>query len=411
VQNGLIAALDIGSSKICCFVACATADESLRVIGIGHRISEGIRAGDVIDMEAAEHVIRSAVEAAEDMARERVAKVLINVSAGRPSSRSTYMEVSIAGHEVGNADIRLAIEEGRRTHTADDRSLLHIVPTSYAIDDSHGIRDPSGMYGDKLGVTMNLVTAASGAVRNLATCVRRCHLEIEELVLSPYASGLSCLVDDELDLGVTLIDMGGGTTGIAGFLGGRIVYAESLPIGGAHVTNDIARGLATPLAHAERLKTLYGNAIASPSDETTVIDVPLVGEENRTGPNHVPRARLIEIIRPRIEETFELVRDRIEASGIDALVGSRVVLTGGASQLPGVRELAAEILDKQIRLGRPAHINGLAEATNGPAFSTCAGLLSFALRNDTKPLNAQRRAVKEPAGHLERIGHWLRENF
>jgi cell division protein FtsA len=411
VRNGLIAALDIGSSKICCFVACATADESLRVIGIGHRISEGIRTGDVIDMEAAEHVIRAAVEAAEDMAHERIRKVLINVSAGRPSSRSAYLEVSIAGHEVGNADIRLAIEEGRRTHTADDRSLLHIVPTSYAIDDSHGIRDPRGMYGDRLGVTLNLVTAASGAVRNLATCVRRCHLEIEDFVLSPYASGLSCLVEDELDLGVTLIDMGGGTTGIAGFLGGRIVYAESLPIGGAHVTNDIARGLAAPLAHAERLKTLYGSAIASPSDETTVIDVPLVGEENRSGPNHVPRARLIEIIRPRIEETFELVRDRIEACGIDTLVGRRVVLTGGASQLPGVRELAAEILDKQIRLGRPVRISGLAEATNGPAFSTCAGLLSFALRNDTKPPSAQRRAVKEPAGRLERIGHWLRENF
>jgi cell division protein FtsA len=267
------------------------------------------------------------------------------------------------------------------------------------------------MFGERLGVDMHVVTAAAGAVRNLTSCVARCHLDIRALVVSPYAAGLAALVDDERDLGVTVIDMGGGTTTIAVFFDGNLVFTDSVPVGGGHVTNDIARGLSTPIAHAERMKTLYGSAISSLSDEREMISVPQVGEEDDGQANHVPKSLLVGIIAPRLEETFELVRNRLESSGFDKIVGRRIVLTGGACQLPGTRELAALILDKQIRVGRPLRIQGLAEAMNGPAFSTSAGLVHFALSERAEIPRHGRALTEEPNGLIGRVGHWIREYF
>jgi cell division protein FtsA len=267
------------------------------------------------------------------------------------------------------------------------------------------------MYGDRLGVSMHIVTAASGAARNIATCVNRCHLEVSALVVSPYASGLATLVEDEKDLGVTVIDMGGGTTSIAVFFDGQVVFTDSVAIGGNHVTSDIARGLSTPLAHAERMKTLYGSALSSPSDERELINVPQIGEDGSGTSNQVAKSILVGIIQPRLEETFELVRARLEASGFDKLAGRRVVLTGGAAQLTGARELAQLVLDKQVRMGRPIRISGLAESTAGPAFSTAAGLIAYAIRREAE-IRPQLRPERAPNQSLfDRVGGWLRENF
>ncbi|HKO09216.1 MAG TPA: cell division FtsA domain-containing protein, partial [Alphaproteobacteria bacterium] len=211
--------------------------------------------------------------------------------------------------------------------------------------------------------------------------------------------------------GVTCIDMGGGTTSIAVFLEGEVVYTECIPIGGQHVTSDIARGLSTPLVHAERMKTLYGSTLATSADEHDVIDVPQVGEDEHAIPNHVPKSILVGIIQPRLEETFELVRSRLEANGFDKAAGRRVVLTGGASQLQGMRELAALVLDKQVRMGRPLRIGGLADATAGPAFATCAGLLQYAVTRFSASSLQSRRGHDAPNGVLERLGTWLRENL
>src|ERR1700747_1625715 len=235
------------------------------------------------------------------------------------------------------------------------------------------------MLGQRLGVNMHVVTASSASVRNHSSAIVRSHLEVDALVVSPYAAGLSCLVEDEVALGVTVIDMGGGTTTIGVFFDGNLIHADYVPVGGGHVTNDIARGLSTPLIHAERMKTLYGSAIPSAADERETISVPQVGEEDDGQANNVPKSLLVGIISPRLEETFELVRNRLEASGYDKIAGRRVVLTGGGCQLPGARELAGLILDKQIRIGRPMRVAGLAEATGGPAFSTGIGLLHFAM--------------------------------
>jgi cell division protein FtsA len=410
-RSGLIAALDIGTTKVVCFVAQVDPEDGVRVIGIGHQVSRGVRLGAIVDMEQAERSIRGAVHAAEQMAGDTIREVFVNVSSGNPSSQTVGVAISITGHEVGDADLRRVLGEGYLQTQNGDREIIHSIPVSYVIDGSRGIRDPRGMYGEKLGVNMHVVSASAGAVRNLKAAVARCHLDLQALVVSPYAAGLASLVEDETDLGVACIDMGGGITSISVYFDGEVVYTECIPIGGQHVTSDIARGLSTPPTHAERLKTLYGSTLSSSADEQELVDVPQVGEDEYALPNHVPKSILVGIIQPRIEETFELVRSRLEASGFDRLAGRRVVLTGGASQLQGVRELAALILDKQIRMGRPLRIGGLAEATGGPAFATCAGVLQYAVTRYAGPANHSRRGADEANGMFSRVGLWLRDNL
>lgn len=412
MRNGLIAALDVGSTKVCCFIARVQDDGTPRIVGIGHQVARGMRGGAVVDMEELEHSIRASVEAAEDMAGERIKAVVVNVSGGSPQSANVKVEVSMNGHAVNEADIRRMLDHGRAHHESADRELIHAIPVDYTIDGNEGIRDPRGMYGERLGVAIHVISAGVGPVRNLQTVVHRCHLDIESRVVSPYASGLACLVDDEKELGVTCIDMGGGTTSLAVFLAGQLVHTDVIPVGGHHVTNDIARGLSTPLSYAERMKTLYGSAIPSPADDREMLKVPLVGEDEDGASNQVPRSMLIQIIQPRLEETFELVRSHLEQGGFDKLAGRRVVLTGGASQMQGVRDLAGLVLDKQVRLGRPVGFQGLPEATGGPAFSTCGGLIRYALAHTPPPTRGRKATASEPGGsRLGRLGSWLKSNF
>ena len=367
-RGGIIAALDVGSTKVCCLIARIEDAGAVRILGIGHQIATGVRAGAIIDMEAAETSIGAAVHAAEQMAGETIRDVVVNVSGGYPVSHTFNAEVSVPGQEVTESDVRRALSHARALQVGADSTLIHALPVGFSLDGNRGIRDPKGMYGDRLAVHVHVITASAGAVRNLQTCVARCHLDIESMVVSPYASALATLVEDEMELGVACIDMGGGTTTISVFFEGQMVWTDCIPVGGSHVTNDIARGLTTPVVHAERMKTLHGSAMASAADEREMIDVPQVGEEERASGNNVPKSLLVRIIQPRLEEIFELVRSRLEQSGFAKLAGRRVVLTGGASQQPGTRELAQLILDKQVRLGRPTRIAGLAEANGGPAF-------------------------------------------
>jgi cell division protein FtsA len=414
-RTGVYAALDVGSSKICCFIARRSGEEDRpRVIGIGQQVSRGVKNGAVIDMDQAQRSLTTAVHAAEEMAGETLEQIVVNLSGGYPASRHVSVEVDIDGHEVGDHDLHRALDHGHSVEGLGGqpergRQLIHSIPIGYSIDGSRGIRDPRGMYGERLGVDMHVVTAASGPVRNLATCVQRAHLDIASFAVSPFAAGLATLVKDERELGVTLIDMGGGTTSIAVFFEGNVVHTDVVPVGGSHVTNDLARGLSTPLATAERLKTLYGHAIASAADEHSLIEVPQVGEGPEGDVQQIQRSVLVGIIQPRLEETFELVRSRLEASGFDKIGGRRVVLTGGASQLPGMRDLAALILDKQVRLGRPVHLEGLAEATGGPAYATCAGLISYALHAEKAALARRRPRPGLGNGFLGRVGGLIKE--
>ena len=409
-RGSLVAALDVGTTKICCFIA-RVEDEQPRVLGIGHQISRGVRNGGIVDLEATGTSVVNAVHAAEEMAGETIQRVVANLSGGFSASRIIKAEIGVTGREITDADMRRVLEHGYLMREPGDRQIIHSVPVGFSVDDSRGIRDPRGMLGERLGVNMHVVTASAASVRNHTAAIGRSHLEVEALVVSPYASGLSCLVEDEIALGVTVIDMGGGTTTIGVFFDGNLIFADYVPVGGAHVTNDIARGLSTGVAHAERMKTLFGSAIAASADEREMIAVPPIGEEEEGHVNHVPRSLLVGIIAPRIEETFELVRNRLEASGFDKVAGRRVVLTGGACQLHGAREFAGLILDKQVRVGRPQRVAGLAEATGGPAFATTAGLLHFALSERAEVAGIRRRPEGARWGMLGRLGHWLKDNF
>jgi cell division protein FtsA len=411
VRDGMIAALDVGTTKVCCFIAALDDNRQIRVTGIGHHVSDGLKTGAIVDMEAAETSIRAAVHAAEKMAGTIIREVVASIGGGRPSSDVVMRNLSIGSAAIGDADMRRLSNDIRTLQQEPHRLLVHAIPTGYAIDGSNGIRDPRGLHGAMLGVNVHLVTIDESTARNLKTGIGRCHLDVSELVLSPYASGLACLVEDEMDLGVTIVDMGGGTTTIAVFYDGAAVFTDAVPVGGVNVTNDIARGLSTSVANAERLKTLHGNALPSHSDEREIVNAPQIGDDTDNHASNVPKSLLVGIITPRIEEVLELVRARLASSGFEKTAGRRVVLTGGASQLPGMRELAAQILDKQIRLGRPIRVNGLADATGGPAFSTAAGLLAYAAenRNETPAILARQNALS--GGLVGRLGGWFRENF
>ncbi|MDB5511447.1 MAG: ftsA, partial [Enterovirga sp.] len=275
--------------------------------------------------------------------------------------------------------------------------------------------EPAGMIGERLGVDLHVVTAESAAARNLMLAVERCHLRIEAVVSTPYASALSALVDDEADMGAAVIDLGGGTTSAAIFSGGSLVHVDAVAVGGHHVTMDIARGLTTRVSAAERLKTLYGSAISSPSDERDMIAVPQVDEsDEREVAHHVPKAQLVRIIRPRVEEILELVRDRLRTAGFAAQAGRRVVLTGGASQLVGLPEVARRILGGQIRIGRPLGIKGLPEAARGPAFSVAVGLLVYpqvAHIEHFEPKGQGFFAGDGSETYIGRMGRWIRDSF
>jgi cell division protein FtsA len=410
-RTGLITALDVGTTKVACFIARPLENGAAEVIGVGHQVSKGIKNGNIVDMVAVEDSIRTTVEAAEQMAGENVRDVVLCVSGGVPKSKLISFDVAISGHEISDVDLKRALDPTwLYSQQVDDRQIIHTVPVAYSIDGNPGVKDPRGMYGEKLGVNMHVITASAGALRNITACVNRCHLDVESQVVAPYAAGLACLVEDEKELGVISIDMGGGTTDISVFFDGEVVYTDSVPLGGNHVTNDIARGLSTPVAYAERMKTLYGSAVPSPSDDQEVIKVPLVGEEN-DGENQISRSMLVGIIRPRIEEIYELVREKLEPTEFEKAGARRVVLTGGASQLTGVRELAAEMMDKQVRLGRPNYVKGLAESVNGPAFSAPAGLIQVILKQRAAAAMTSSRSLEVPSGKFGRIGQWIRENI
>lgn len=415
-RGTLLAALDIGSHKNACLIGRVADDNgSIEILGVGYQASKGIKNGAVIDIEAADNAIRQTVHAAENMAAQAMngyplREVIVNVPGTQTCSHNLSINIQIAGQLVTDNDIRRALVKAQDQVLAGDMELIHTIPVNCRIDGNEGIRDPRGMTGNSLDVDIHMVTGELGPLQNMATCVERSHLDIVSLCSAPYASGLASLVEDEMDLGCTVIDMGAGVTSFAIFQGGRAIYTGSIPLGGWHVTNDIARGLTCSNADAERLKTLYGSAMVTSSDENELIDVPQLGEVDKHTPNHVPRSLLIGIIQPRLEEILEMVRNKLEESGQGAAIGRRVVLTGGASQLPGLRDLAQMILDKQVRLGRPIRLSGLPDAVSGPAFSTAAGLLTY-LASNTHEMPAEIMASVDSGSLWDKLKYWWKENW
>ncbi len=371
-KGSILAALDIGSSKIACFIARVNDDAgNFEVLGVGHHPSKGIQNGTISDLNAAESAIRQCVHAAENMAAQvmrwyPLREVIVNLPGIHASSHGHTADVNVAGHEITDNDVRRALSKAQDQIMSEDYELVHTIPVSFALDGSEGIQNPIGMFGQTLRADIHMVTGDIGALKNTATCIERSHLDITSFCHDAYAAGLATLVEDEADLGCTVINMGAGVTSVAIFQGGTMIFADAIPVGGAHVTNDIAKGLTTPVQDAERLKALYGSAVATNTDEHELIDVPRLGDEDSLEPNHIPRTLLVGIIQPRLEEIFELIRARLHDSGLRSALGRRVVITGGASQMSGIKQLAEHVLDKQVRLGKPIRYVGVPEAVSGP---------------------------------------------
>jgi cell division protein FtsA len=422
-RSALVAALDIGTSKIACIIArlrphppqqiLTRRSHAVEVVGFAHTGARGTKAGGVVNLAEAEDAIRHAVDTAERMASVEIESVVLSISAGRLSSDLFAAEIDVAGSAVSAGDIARVLAAGGRQSRRDGRAVLHSLPVSYSIDGANGIRDPRGMLGARFGVDMHIATADISAARNLILAVERCHLSVEAMVASPYVAGLSVLADDEADLGAAVIDMGAGTTTMAVFLGGRFVHCEGFALGGLNVTMDIARGLNTGIADAERIKTLYGSVLIGGSDEADMIAVPPIGGDEREQPQFVSRASLAHIVKPRVEEILEMVRDRLAVSLFAGEPRGRVILTGGASQLNGLPELAARILGRPVRSGRPLGIAGLPDSAKGAAFAAAAGLLVYPQAAHFEHFEARggRYLMNGTGGYLARVGQWLRQSF
>lgn len=411
-QSGqeVVAVLDIGSSKVACFIAKTDMDGKLEIIGIGHQLAEGIKAGQITDMHQAERSISAAVSAAEKMAGVNIEKITVGLSGKGVVSQIVKLDTELGNREIQLSDILSMMQKAQDDVRQNEDILVHCLPLEYAVDDNQGIKDPRAMVGRKLEAVMHVVRVSKITAQNLAKCLAQCHLDIEGFVNNAYAAGLACLSDDDKKLGTLVLDMGAGQTSFAVFKNGEMIFTDSIPVGGMHVTNDIALGLETEITHAERIKTLYGNVVSSVRDEQELIDIPQK-EGNREEVAHVQRAMLVKVIQPRIEEMLELVKRRLDNAGFGRM-GGRLVVTGGASQLAGVRQFAGHIFGKRAVRGVPMELEGLAESTSGPSFAVVIGMLNYVL--------TQRRLEREGFSLVGksglkvmviRLGQWLKENF
>lgn len=419
------AALDLGQSKIACFImkpdGVRHADQTVRVAGVGHVQSRGVRGGAVVSLEEAAQAIGHAVERAERAAGTPVSGVVVTTAIGRPASHRVQARVSLGARPIGDADLARAIGMALAQIRLPGRRPIHVLPVAWSVDNVRGLKDPRAMRGGTLGLDLIVVTMAESAFSALSHCLELAHLDLQGVAAAPVVSSLAALEDDEMDLGCVCIDMGAGVTSAAVWGAKSLLHVETLNVGGDHVTADIARGLSTSRAGAERLKTLHGSAMASPNEDREMVEAPLRGEDAAAGPVVVPRAMLKTVIAPRVEETLELMRDRLRSSGVGLDPGAGVVLTGGASQLNGVRELAQRVFDRPVRLGRPHRAPHLADAAAGPAFCAAAGVLLRAAYGPRESISARKLMSRQigagdaPKVHrgnvVARAAGWLRENL
>ncbi len=421
-RSSLISVLDIGSTKICCVIARLTPrpeGKALKgrthvaeVIGFGYGASAGIKSGVITDLDRAEQAIRTVVGMAERAAGITVESVVVNVTAGRLGSETFSATVDLGGQEVEKSDIQRVLRSVNSRSVRAERSIVHALPIGYAIDGQKGVKDPRGLVGEKLSVDVAVISAETLAMRNIELVLNRCHLQVEALVATPYASGLAALVDDESHLGVACIDFGGATTTVAVFAEGHPVYCDALAIGGHHLTLDIARQLSVSIADAERLKTVYGSVLPGQADEREMISIVPVGAGADEAPGMIPRSHLTRILRPRVEEILVAIRDRMQATGMMDVCGRRFVLTGGGSELTGLPEVARRVLARNVRNGRPMGIAGLPEMARGAAFATIAGMLIYpqvCAQEFVEPRATAKLTGTD--GYFARVGSWLRTSF
>ncbi|MDD2684841.1 MAG: cell division protein FtsA [Gallionella sp.] len=402
----LVVGLDIGTSKIVALVGEVKPDGTMEVIGMGSHVSDGMRKGMVVNIEATVGAIQRALEEAELMADCKITEVYTGIAGSHIRGMNSRGMVKIKEKEVAQPDIDRVIETASSISLSNDQQILHVLEQEFCIDGQDGIKKPLGMSGMRLDVQVHIVSGAIAAVQNIMKCIHRCGLEVNELILQPLASSKAVLEEDEKELGVCIVDIGGGTTDIAVFTGGSIRHTAVIPIAGDQITNDIAMALRTPTQDAEDIKIKHGCALRQLADEG-VIEVPGVGER---GPRMLSRQTLAEVIEPRVEELFSLVQQELRRSGFEDLLSSGIVLTGGSSALQGMVELGEEIFHMPVRLGIPKNVGGLSDVVKTPRMATCAGLLLYGLEHHVR--NEETRAKSSSFDDvLARMKAWFQGNF
>src|SRR3989440_6652562 len=379
-KGNIIVGLDIGTTKICCIVGEVTPD-GIDVIGVGTHPSRGLRKGVVINIEGTVSSIRRAVEEAELMAGCEIASVYAGIAGGHIRGFNSQGVVAVKDKEVKQGDIARVLDAARAINIPQDREIIHVLPQEFIIDEQDGIKEPLGMSGVRLEAKVHIVTAAVSSAQNIIKCCARTGLTVADIVLEPLASAEAVLAEEEKELGVALVDVGGGTTDLAIFVSGAIQHTSVIPLGGDHLTNDIAVGLRTPLQEAERIKIQYGSAQVQMLERDETIEVPSVGGR---APRVLSRRILCEIIEPRVEELFQLVHREVQKAGQEDLLASGVVLTGGSTLLHGMPELAEEVLGLPARRGLPRNIGGLTDVVKSPQHATAVGLLHYAIKQQTE---------------------------
>ena len=410
----LIAALDIGSSKVSALIVTPDGDGRLRVLGTGQRESRGVKRGYITDMEASEFAVREAVELAERMSAVTVDEVWASYGAGGLVSDVATVDVELGGHRVEQADINELLAAGRRAIDKNGQVVLHAHPALYTIDGVEGVKQPIGLHADRLGVDIHVVAADPAPLRNIDYVIRSAHLGVRAIVASPVAAALACLTEDERELGVALVEFGAEVTNVSLHAGGMLVGLRSIPIGSKDITDDIACAFGVQRRDAERLKCFYGSAMTSPRDNHEMIEVTQLGAEEGAEPMRITRAQLMMVIRQRVEELTGQIEAALKGLGFTGPVGRQLVLTGGGAELKNIADYMQGVLGRTVRVGRPKTLMGLPDAHSGPAFSTLVGLAMLAgsgradLRDIALGPVAQR---KPPSGMIGRLIAAMRGGF
>jgi cell division protein FtsA len=405
--KNLIVGLDIGTSKVVAIVGEVGADGSIEIIGLGSHPSRGLKRGVVVNIDSTVHSIQRAVEEAELMAGCQINGVYAGIAGSHIRSLNSNGIVAIRDKEVTAGDVDRVIDAARAVAIPADQRIIHILPQEFTIDNQEGIKEPIGMSGVRLEARVHMVTGAVSAAQNIIKCVRRCGLEVDDIILEQLASSYAVLLDDEKELGVALVDIGGGTTDIAVFTEGAIRHTAVIPIAGDQVTNDIALALRTPTQHAEEIKIKYACALAKLANADESIEVPSVGDRP---PRRLQRHTLAEVVEPRYEELLSLVQAELQRSGYEDLIAAGIVLTGGSSKMEGLVDLAEEIFHAPVRLGVPRTVTGLADVVRNPIHATGVGLLMFGQQNSREP-GVEERTGLGISGVLERMKSWFQGNF
>jgi cell division protein FtsA len=409
-DENLVVGLDIGTSKVLAIVGEVTATGEVEVIGVGHHPSRGMKKGVVVNIESTVQSIQRAIEEAELMAGCQIRSVYAGIAGSHIRSINSHGTVAIKDKEVGPNDVDRVIESARALAIPADQKVLHVLPQEFIIDGQEGIREPIGMSGVRLEAKVHIVTGAVSAAQNIVKCVRRCGLEVDDIILEQLASSLSVLTEDEKELGVCMVDIGGGTTDISVFTEGAIRHTSVIPIAGDQVTNDIAVALRTPTQYAEEIKKKYGCALTQLATSDESIEVPSVGDRP---PRKLARQTLAEVIEPRIEELYGLVLAELRRSGYEDVIGSGIVLTGGSAKMEGMIDLAEEVFHMPVRLGIPQGVGGLSGVVHNPIYATGVGLVLFGARargGSHYGLVAQSTSVGIK-GVLDKMKGWFQGNF